>query len=408
MSVRRITQKRGADLTQRRRERRGTRRKPTKRGYHPTNTVNDADRAAAALSTWTAIMRHLGRDFFYSLRSLARTPALSATIVLTVGVGLGATTGMLAVVRAVLLNPLPYASPGTLVWIDTDHAPNRFPLSVVDYRALEADHPAFSEVAAYQTSRVTVTDGGSAERVLAKAVTGSYFPLLGQTPIVGRLFDSSDDARGDALAVLTYAYWMRYFGGNPHVLGRMTTIDGAKYAIVGVLQRSSGPLEHDVALFTAARWAPPSRKGPFFLRVLGRLRPGVSRAAALDALHATNARLFPIWRSSYQDEKATWGLQDLADRVVGDVGSTLLFVLVAVGCVLLIACANAVNLLIARAVSRSRELAIRAAVGASRGPLLQHLFAETGVLTVAAALVGLAVAAGAIALVTTYGAPYIP
>src|SRR5439155_24029150 len=104
----------------------------------------------------------------------------------------------------------------------------------------------------------------------------------------------------------------------------------------------------------------------------------------------------------------TWGLQDLADRVVGDVGSTLLFVLVAVGCVLLIACANAVNLLIARAVSRSRELAIRAAVGASRGRLLQHLFAETGVLTVAAALVGLAVAAGAIALVTTYGAPYVP
>ncbi len=300
---------------------------------------------------------------------------------LTVGIALGATAAMVGIVRAVLVDPLPYADPGSLVWIYTDAPPFRFRFSVVDYRALEQDHPTFSSVAAYQTTRVTMSDTGVAERVTAKAVTGSYFPLLAQRPHLGRLFDPSDDARGEPQAVLTYAYWARRFGEDPTAVGRTITIDGTSYAIVGVLQRSVGPLEHDVALFTAAHWPPPKRKGPFFTTVLARVKPGVSHAVAVEALHATNARLFPIWRSSYQDEKVTWGLQDLAARVVGDVGSTLMFVLAAVGCLLLIACANAVNLLVARALGRSRELAIRGALGASRGRLLQHLFAETAVLT---------------------------
>jgi putative ABC transport system permease protein len=353
-------------------------------------------------------MHHLWRDFRYTLRSLARVPALSGTIVLTVGIGLGATTAMIGVVRAVLVNPLPYAEPDALVWIYTDNPPFRFRLSVVDYRALEADHPAFSGLAAYQSSLVTVTERTLAERVSAKAVTGSYFPLLGQRAHIGRLFDPSDDARRDQLAVLTYAYWMRRFAGDPSVLGRTITIDGASSTIVGVLQRSVGPLEHDVAVFTAQRWPVPKRKGPFFTMVLGRLRPDVSRAAALDSLHATNVRLFPIWRSSYQDEKATWGIMDLKARVVGDVGSRLLFVLAAVGCVLLIACANAINLLIARGLHRGRELAIRGALGASRRQLVQHVLVESGALAAGAALVGVAVAALSLQLVRIYGTAYIP
>jgi len=353
-------------------------------------------------------MLHLWRDVFYGVRSLVRTPALTATIVLTVGTGLGATTGMVSVVRAVLLNPLPYTAPDELFWIYTDNPPYRFRFSLVDYRALEADHPTFSSVAAYQTGSVTVTEGGVAERVTAKAVTGSYFSLLGQTALLGRVFDVSDDTRGDSVVVLTAAYWARRFGSDPAVLGRTITVDGASYTIVGVQRRTDGPLERNVALFTAARWPTPRRKGPFFIMVLGRLRPDVSRAAALDALRATNRRLFPIWKSSYQDEKATWGMQDLKARVVGDVGSRLVMVLVSVGCVLLIACANAVNLLIARALNRSRELAIRSALGASRGRLLQQLMVESGVLTAGAAAVGVVVAVLAIKLVTTYGGAYIP
>jgi putative ABC transport system permease protein len=367
-----------------------------------------ADRLWAAVSDRVATLPHLWRDCSYSARSLARTPALAATIILTLAVALGATTAVIGVVRAVLLNPLPYSAPDELVWIYTDNPPFRFPFSVVDYRALEAEHPTFDTVAGYQTGSVTVTEGGVAERVTAKAVTGSYFPLLGEAALLGRVFDESDDRRNDRVAVLTHAYWVRRFGSDPTVLGRRITIEGASYAVIGVLQQTEGPLEHNVALFTAARWLAPTRKGPFFIRVLGRLRTGVSPAAALEALHATSRRLFPVWRSSYQDEKATWGMQELRARVVGDVGPTLVFVLAAVGCLLLIACANAVNLLIARALSRSRELAIRSALGASRGRLLQHLLSEGGVLTTGAALGGLGVALLSLRLVTLYGADYIP
>ena len=366
------------------------------------------DRAGAAVSDWRALMRHLWRDIAYSLRSLARTPALTATIVLTVGIGLGATTAMVGVVRAVLINPLPYNEPNNLFWIYTDSPPNRFRFTVVDYRALEADHPALSAVAAYQSSSVTVSEGGLAERVTAKSVTGSYFPLLGQKAVVGRLFGAADDTGGDRVAVLTTAYWARRFGSDRSVLGRGITLDGVSHTIVGVLQPSGGPLERNVAVFTAARWAPPRRKGPFGTMVLGRLRPGVSATAAVDAMRATTVRLFPIWKSSYQDEKATWGLLDLKSRVVGDIGATLLVALAAVGCVLLIACANAINLLVARALARSREFAIRSALGASRGRMLQHLAAESGVLCAGALATGAGIAALSLQLIAAYGTDYIP
>ncbi|MPZ18449.1 MAG: FtsX-like permease family protein [Luteitalea sp.] len=398
-----------AELYEVRRRREGTRAATRwlrrQRVLYPWHLLVDRVRAALPGAT---TMQHLWRDFRYSLRSLARVPVLSATIVLTVGVGLGATTAMISLVRAILVNPLPYANPGSLVWIYTDNSPYRFSLSVVDYRALEADHSTFSAIAAYQTGDVTVTEGALAERVSAKAVTGSYFPLVGQNAHVGRLFDVADDERGDRSVVLTHAYWARRFGGDASVLGRTLTVDGAGYTILGVLERTAGPLEHDVVLFTVADWATPTRKGPFFTTVLARLRPGVSRAAALDALHATNRRLFPIWRSSYQDEKATWGMLDLKERVVGEIGSILFVVLAAVGCLLLIACANAVNLLIARGLQRSRELAIRGALGASRARILQHVLVEAAALIVGAALVGLAVAAVSLQLVTARGTAYIP
>lgn len=197
-------------------------------------------------------MPYLWRDIRYSLRSLAHVPALSATIVLTVGIGLGATSAMIGLVRAVLVDPLPYAHAEDLVWLYTDTPPYRFRFSVVDYRALDADHPTFSGVAAYQTHFVTVTGRGSAERVAMKEATGSYFPLLGQRPQVGRLFDPSDDTRGERTVVLTDAFWARRFGRDRDVLGQALVIDGAPYTIVGVLERTAGPLEHDIGLFTTA------------------------------------------------------------------------------------------------------------------------------------------------------------
>ena len=258
-------------------------------------------------------------------------------------------------------------------------------------------------------SSVTVSEGGLAERVTAKSVTGSYFPLMGQRAAIGRLFDPSDDTRGDRVAVLTAARTGPAASAAIHPCsGGPSSSTARAIPSSACCENSDGPLERNVAVFTAARWPPPTRKGPFFTNVLGRLRPGVSQAAAAETLHATNARLFPIWKSSYQDEKATWGLLELKTRVVGDIGATLFVALAAVGCVLLIACANAINLLVARALARSRELAIRSALGASRGRLLQHLVAESAVLCAGAAATGAAVAWLGLRLVASYGTDYIP
>ncbi|TAK13306.1 MAG: ABC transporter permease [Acidobacteria bacterium] len=355
-----------------------------------------------------AAMPHLVRDIRYSLRSLLRAPTLALTIVATVGVGLGATTAMSTIVRSVLVNPLPYEGADRLMWIYTDNPPFKFRFSVVDYRALERDHPAFSAVAAYQSSQATLTSGDLVERVAVKSVTGSYFPLLGQRAELGRLFDAADDATRDQIAVLNYDFWSTRFGKDPSIVGRAITLDGVSVHVVGVLQPTPGPLEHTGDVFVTERWPEPKRKGPFLTMTIGRLRGDMSEAAATDALHATNKRLFPIWQSSYQNDKATWGLQPLRDRVVGDIATTLLFVLAAVACVLLIACANAVNLLIGRALQRSRELAIRTALGASRARVLQHVLVESAVLTVLAGAAGFGIAAGALKLVATYGDAYIP
>ena len=220
---------------------------------------------------------------------------------------------------------------------------------MVDYRALEADHPAFDAVAAYQSSLVTVTDRALAERVTAKSVTGSYFPLLRQKPSSAACSTRRTTPTAIGSPCSPHSYWTRRFAADPGVLGRPVTIDGVDHVVVGVLEKTAGPLERNVALFTAERWPTADAEGTVLHdgdRATEARRRGEPSQA--EALRATNARLFPIWRSSYQDEKATWSMMDLKERAVGDVGTTLLFVLSAVGLVLLIACANAVNLLIAR------------------------------------------------------------
>jgi putative ABC transport system permease protein len=343
------------------------------------------------------------------LRVLSRAPLLALTIAGTVGLGIGATTVVVAALDAALLRPLPYADPDRLVRIYTDAPPNKFRFSVADYLALVEQQTRFERIAGYTERAMAFSDGSLAERVPGREVSWTYFRLLGLSPSLGRDFDEADGRPGSPRAVIvSHGFWQRRLGGRPDTVGSPVRLDGSDYTLAGVLPRAVGPLEQGQEFFVAAQWETPPRKGPFFIIALGRLRSASERSAAGAELAAINRRIFPLWRSSYQDEKASWGMLDLKEHVVGDIRTIAGLALAAAGLVWLIACANASNLLVARVTSRRRELAVRAALGASRGRVIRHLLGESGLLALAAAVVGASLAWLGIRLLRGVGAAYWP
>ncbi|MFN7963226.1 MAG: ABC transporter permease [Thermoanaerobaculia bacterium] len=354
-------------------------------------------------------MENLWTDLRLSLRSLSRSPGLALTIVLTVGLGIGATTTLGSLVHTVLLKPLPYPEPGRLVRIYTDSPPHRFPFSVADYLALAEQQTRFEAVAGYTNTSQAFTRDDVAERISGKLVTGGYFSLLGVRPAAGRLLGPEDDRPGaEPVVVVSGRFARRYLGGAEAAVGQAVRLNGTDYRVAGVLPARVGPFEQDRDFFAPARWQTPPRKGPFFITALGRLRSEGDREAAAAELRAINQRIFPLWRTSYQDDKASWAALDLKESVIGDVATRLLLVLGAVAFVLLIASTNASNLLLARAAQRRRELALRDALGASRGRLVQLQLAESALLSLGAAALGLAFAAGGGWLAVHAGAGYLP
>jgi predicted permease len=356
-------------------------------------------------SLWLEDLRH---DVRICLRGLARAPLVSLTIILTVGIGIGATTAIATAINAVLLRPLPYAKSDELVRIYTDSPPNKFRFSVADFQALEAQQTQFERVAGYTERSVAWSDGATAEKLRARSVSWRYFGLLGLTPALGRDFTEADGKPGaPRTALVSHRFFTERLGGSADAVGRTVRFDGVPYAVVGVLPPRLGPLEHGVEAFTVAQWATPPRKGPFFIITLGRLKPGAARPAA-EELRAINKRIFPLWQSTYADRRATWAMNDLKSEVVGPAKTPAGLALGAVALVWLIACANASNLLVARVVSRRRELAVRSALGATRERVLRHLLAESALLAVGAAVAGAVLAAVGIRLLRAFGENFTP
>jgi putative ABC transport system permease protein len=348
-------------------------------------------------------------DLRISLRGLLRVPWMTLTVLVTVGLGIGATTAIFGAINAALLRPLPYADPERLVWIYTDAPPFQFRFSVADYLALEAQQTQFERVAGFTSRTMTFNDGSAAELIEGRVVTWTYFSTLGITPALGRDFGEADARPGSPPAVIvSHGFWQQRLGGRRAAIATPIRLDGADYVLAGVLPPAVGPLEARRDFFVAAQLATPPRRGPFPYWVVGRLRPGVDPAAATSELRAINRRIFPIWKASYQDEKATWSLLGLQSRLVGSVRTTAGLALSAVALVWLIACVNASNLLVARVTSRRRELAVRAALGASRGRVVRHMLVESGLLAAGAALVGVVLAWVGIRVLRGVGADYFP
>jgi predicted permease len=357
----------------------------------------------------TLMLQDFAQDLRIGIRSLLRAPILALTIVVTVGVGIGGTTAIFSAIDAALLQPLPYAHPERLVRIYTDAPPFKWRFSAADYLAFHEQQTQFEDSATYTDRSVIYSDGVSSEVLRARVVSWSFFSVLGIRPAIGRAFAEPDGRPGTPPSVIaSHAFWQQRLGSRTDAIGRPITLDGAEHTVVGVLPPLSGPLERRQDLFLIQQFRPPPRKGPFLYSVVARLREGTDRSVAASELHALNKRLFPIWKASYQDDKATWRMEDLKTAIVGDVNAIAGLALVSVTLVWLIACANASSLLIARVIGRRRELAVRAALGASRARVVRYLLAESAVLATGAVALGLGVAWTGVRLLHGIGSVYFP
>jgi putative ABC transport system permease protein len=351
------------------------------------------------------LIEDLLQDLRIGVRGLRRAPMMTLIIITTVGLGIGATTTIFAAIDAALLRPLPYRDPAQLVRIYNDSPPNRFPFSVADYLALEGQQTAFERVAAYGNRQMTFTDGAVADRMQGKLVTWTYFSTLGMRPALGRDFEPAEGKAGGPPAVIvSRRFWRERLGGRMDMIGKPVRLDAVNYTLVGVLPESVGPLERDREFFVAAQFDPPRRRGPFFLVPIGRMKS--SLAAASDDLRAVNQHVVATW--GFQNSKAVFRPMPLATFVVGDVTTIAAVAIAAIALVWLIACANASNLLIARVTSRRRELVVRTALGASRGRVVRHLLAESLLLALGAAALGIPLAYAGIGLLRDVGAAYFP
>jgi predicted permease len=341
-------------------------------------------------------MSVLIQDVRYALRMLRRNPGFAAVAVIALALGIGANTAIFSVVNGVLLHPLPYRDPARLMYIN-ESSPGFTTMSVacpnfVDWRDRNG---SFAGLAAYRWDDYDITGGGRPEHVSGKMVSADFFRVLGIHPVLGRDFDSQADRIGSApVALIGGGLWSRRFGSSPAVLGSQITLTGRSYTIVGVAP-AGFELQGRADIYTLLeQWDDPiarSREMHPGMVVIGRLKAGVTQGQAQSEMTAIAARLAEAYPKSNSRHGAV--VTPLASVIVGDCRPTLLVLLGAVGFVLLIACANVANLLLARFTGRQKEIAVRSAIGAGRGRVIRQLLTESVLLGLGGGTAGLAIAA---------------
>jgi predicted permease len=349
------------------------------------------------------------QDLRYGLRTLSRSPGFTITAVLTLGLGIGACTAMFSLVNAVLIRPLPYGDPGRLVYLYTPNPrynlpPEDFGPAYGDFYDIKRESHSFERMTAFDQSIFSLAEQGSAQRVSAARVDGDFFQTFQASPELGRGITPDDNQPGhERVAVISHALWQSMFGSASDILHRSLVLDGRGYQIVGVMPPAfeyphNSDLPGGVPQYkTTQVWLPLALNSHQMADrdhasgdAVARLRPGVSIAPAQAELSTIMTRLDKLHDPHMQG----WGglLENFVDSTVGHVRSLLWLLLGAVGLVLLIACGNAANLLLARAAARTRELGVRVALGAGRSRIVRQLITEALLIGLAAGAIGIAFA----------------
>jgi putative ABC transport system permease protein len=330
-----------------------------------------------------------------ALRGLLRSPGYSASVVGTLALGIAAATAVFALIDGVLLRPLPYPDADRLILVREHNRDSEWNTSVADFRAVEAEGESFAGVAAMTSMDVVLTAGADAQWVSARFATAGFFDVMGVRPAVGRAFLPGED-RPDAapVVVLGHAFAERRFGPGSDALGRTLILDGVAHTVVGVMPPGVDRLPGMRAdLWPALRLDEPTRRGPFLLNTVARLKPGVTPDEVRAELATISQRLFTVWQQDFRDETASLIPRSFKGAIVGDSGRFLWIALGAVVVVLTIAVVNVANLVLMRTTERLSDLAVRAALGATRKRLARFLVTENLLLAAAGGFAGTALAA---------------